>query len=234
MGDLTRTELIEEVKKGVGNRSDFPEERIIRHLNLAQTRIARKHTFIELNIVDSAVISITGDLTVDRTHTFVPKIRHIHSLVRVIADETPVKLVGVPSHQWSHLVGAAYEYSSGDPTHYNEWNSGTIEFWRVPNRSFTLLRKYRKWPADLILSDQLSDLEHKDDVILAFALSSLFRSLGQDADAVSHFAIARAILDEAILMDQQRPDDSQLFRGVSEAEVSTGNYVNDPFIRSAP
>jgi hypothetical protein len=233
MGDLTRDELVEEVTKNLGNRD--LGNRTIRHLNMAQTRIARKHRFSELNRLDSVAITPTGTPSVDKLHTFEDTlVRSIHSLVRVISGETPVKLISKPSRQWAQLVGVSEEYASGDPTHYNEWQRGVIEFWRVPNRPFSLLRKYRVWPGVLSLPGGFSDLEDKDDIIIAFATSSLFRSLGQDADAGTHFAIARTLLDEAIIQDQEKPDESHVYEGVTESGVGVGDYVIDPFVKEAP
>lgn len=240
MGDLTRLDLVDEVKRNLGNRSTAGgtdiTSRVIRHLNIAQNRIARKHPFRELNKVDSVSISITGTLAVDKVHQFSAalNLREIHSLIRVFTDERPFKLIGKPHRQWSQIVGVSDEFSVGDPTHYNEWEKGKIEFWRIPNRAFTLVRKYLVWPANLTSDTQVSDLYKKDDVIIAYATSSLFDSLGQREDAGKFFAVGNALYQDAYEEDLERIDDTTIPENISEDDVGPGNYIIDPFVRRAP
>ena len=234
MGDLTRAEMTEEVKKNLGNRVDFPETRVTRHLDLAQIRMARKHRFTELYRYDFVSIAPTGNPDVDYIHTFPVKIRDIHSLVRVNDNETPIKLIGMSFRQWAQTIGQTQEHTTGDPTHYVRSSPEIIQFWPVPSRSFTLVRRYIVWPGNLTLSGTKSGFEKKDDIIIAFATSSIFHSLGQKDDASNYFNIANSLLEDAILQDMERHDESWLPYGVSESSIATVDYVTDPFVRSAP
>lgn len=61
MGDFTRDELIEEVKSGLGRvnvgTDDITTPRYVRALNLAQTRIARKYNWSELQRFENQAVS---------------------------------------------------------------------------------------------------------------------------------------------------------------------------------
>ena len=239
MGTLTRDELINEVSKNLGGRVD--NTRIVRHLNMAQDRIARQRVWPELNIVDEITHTYTGVAATDKFHDLTQggtiRIKVLRALVRIISGESPVPLVYVPDGQWSSLVGKPDALANaGDPTHYNRWKPGYVEFWPVPSRKFALLRRYRKEPDNFSTagSNVVSNLVDKDDIIIAYSTSSLFNSLGMRDDGGRYFNIGDALLRDAKVDSMTNEDEVITDRGVSVSGTGPTNYIVDPFTKAAP
>ena len=197
--------------------------------------MARRHKFKEFEKADSVTVTPTGTLATDKFYTGFSSLalRKVHSLVRRVGSERPVKLVQPPHRQWRQLIGVPEYSSTGDPTHYIEW-ADQIEWWRVPDRAFVLFRNYTLWPLALTTDAQKSDFDQKDNALIALSTHTMFHSLGQREDAREYFGIYRALLDEAIKDETTEPDSSRVPRRTSEQQGQLGQFWLDPFQREAP
>lgn len=237
MGTLTRSQLVTEITKNLGGRTDTG--RIIIHLNLAQDRINRRRVWPELNVVDQVVITPTGVADTDRYHDLTSggtiEVMHLYGLARILSGEYPLELIQVPSGQWLSFVGNSAEHDSRDPTHYNKWRPGYVEFYPVPVRTFTLIRLYRKKPTKFTaVADVASDFEDKDDILINYATSSLFGSLGMLEDEGRSFTKAESLMRDALTAAMAQPAQTIIGRGTSVGRSGIASYVNDPFMKKAP
>ena len=81
MGLLTVAEFEQEVLFGLGNRTDIATDRLVRWLNLGQSRISRGYDFMEMSQVGFAQMNFTGDPAVDKYMVPPPRTKTIHSFV---------------------------------------------------------------------------------------------------------------------------------------------------------
>lgn len=236
MGTLTRSELREEVNANLGDRLANLQvnevtsvtNRLNRALNMAQVRIARAHNFRELYVVDQ---DAAAPATV--TYTGLPStLKDIYSLGRITGATELVKIVYVPQRQWDQLLGGQ-PLRTGDVFHYTRWGTSLLEWYKVPTATFTLLRRYSKWPANFANDNAVSDLARKDDILIAFTTSWLFRSLGQLEESVGWHAEGQALLQAAVVEDQAQPDADMIPRGASAESRGSFDRVTDPFSESA-
>lgn len=237
MGDLKRSELREEVEKNLGDRvetNDTPvQTRLNRHLHLAQIRIARAHPdgWRELNLSDEDTVTAAA------TYDDLPEnLRQLYSLRRKEISSHSPKLTYIPSRQWDQLLGDPSTVSSSvdEVTHYTLWGGGdgfTVEWYPEPASDFDLIRRYSIWPADFAGDNDTSDLDHKDDVLIALATSTLFQSLGMREDAARWFFVYQDLFRQAKELDMTRPDSAIVPRGASDEQRLVRDPVSDPFVK---
>jgi hypothetical protein len=106
-----------------------------------------------------------------------------------------------------------------------------------PFLQFTSQIRFTQFPTpfDVNTPTQVSDLENKDDVIIAWTLGYFFKMLGR-LDRSAYFeGLAQEQLDEAIERDDTRPD-IEVSRDIPAVGLATlqGAYWANPFIKSAP
>jgi hypothetical protein len=167
------------------------------------------------------------------TYTGLPtNLKDIYSLGRLVTATEIVKIVYVPQRQWDQLLGGQ-PTQTGDVFHYTRWGTSLLEWYKVPTAIFTLLRRYSKWPAEFANDSAKSNLERKDDVLIAFATSWMFRSLGQLEESVGWHAEGQALLAAAIVEDQSQPDADMIPRGASAGGQWNSDRVTDPFAESS-
>lgn len=235
MGTLTREELRAEIRKNTGNRPDSTDiqTRLNRLIELAQTRIARAHDWDELQLLDTKSITVVGVPATDKVLDLSDvTVRYVHSLVRYVASETPFKLIQMPQRQWAALhLSVGPDPDLEDATHYVLWTPSTAELWPVPNRNWTVERRLTTWPATFADDNAKSQLNNKDDLIIALVTHSFFQSLGQREDAQQWFIIYRDMLRDSIVEDQRAPDRSFVPRGIREGVIENTKPWADPFVK---
>jgi hypothetical protein len=250
-GILTRDELTEEVSKNLAGRAlddDPTYARIYRHLNLAQQRIARAKgvKWSELKEERAIGIAVTGNVNTDAFVDIYAKVlsgsahklRRIHSIRIVENLSTDHKLVRRLPRQWDRLFPDSRAYatstSTSDITNYVEWKNN-IQLYRVPAAAYSLTLRYSRWPTDFSTqstpSTTKSDLDGKDDMIIALATHNLLQSLGMREDAQQWFAIYSDLLRDAKADQDDEPDESRIPDGTSETSAPYANeYWRDPFV----
>ena len=240
MGTLTRDFLRAEVLSNLGGlpQSNDNITRINRLIDLAALRIARAYGWEELERTTTSAITITGDAVQDQTLTpvLLGKLRSWLTLVRRVGSDIPFKLIRLPERQWNQLtLGSESPLLLGAATHYRWW-SDRLYFYPVPDQNWTLILDYRIWPA-LIGTDGAggelpSDLDFKDDMLIALTTHNAFQSLGQREDATQWFAIYSDMLQAAINEEMDKPDTAIVNRGISERDSGVVvDPVKDPFVR---
>lgn len=92
-----------------------------------------------------------------------------------------------------------------------------------------------KWPT--VFSDAspsaVSDLEDKDELLIAWATHRIFKSLGNKEESDSWFQSYQDSLDRVIIDEITKPDLIITPQPSQSVQVS-GSYWADPFIRQSP
>lgn len=227
MGTLTFTELKDEIRAGLGGRTDL-DARLGRFLNLAQQRLARLHDWDEMETASVVSLSNTGALT-DGDITL-PTLRELHS-IRIEDGSRSRKLVQ-RSPRWFDKMLPMPNYHSRDiPSIYMIWKD-VVSAFPLPEKSYPTVRlRWTKWPTDLSAGGTPSEFNQKDELLIELAISYAYRSLGNPEEAAKHEAIARRLFIEADTIDRDKPD-LEMRGDASEGSQATQDYWRDPFVRS--
>ena len=224
MGTLTLSDMKDEIRSNLGNRTDL-DSRLVRFVYFAQDMICRQFEFPELEEKTTDTIS-QGDTT----YTLTSRPRSIRS-VRLIDGTLSRKLEYINIGDWDKLLPKPDEWTEERPTHYTYWQN-KLEFWRIPDNTYTIFIRWSKWPTALSDDSDTSDYENKDDVIVALATAWAFKSIG-DKDRMYFWANAAwDQLESAILAESQQPDREIV--PIPELKTVLGDYWRDPFVRRAP
>lgn len=245
MGALTLADFRAEILAGLGNRTEdqsVTPARVVRGLNLAQSRINRVYDFSEMASVAFAQMNFTGDPRVDKFLVPPPNTKTIHSFVLLDTSAGTSsmgqsrKVVEKPWRWFDARYPAPEWLPPGYPTVYARWGN-FIVMAPAPYLQFTAQLRYIKTPLDFVLGEdtQSSEYDGKDDILINYALGYFFKSLGR-ADRATYFeSLAKEQLDEAIERDDLRPD-IEVSRDVDGvgSNATQGPYWADPWVRSAP
>lgn len=235
MGTETLTSLIAEVNSATANREDFTDARIITALNFSQDRIAVLKTWDELESLTTGTFVITGTLLTDKFLTMPSSTRNIYSFRVITTDDRELKLTYIPFRQFDKKIPSPEDFAAGDPEFFTIFE-GKFEFWRIPDAAHTYYIRRSKWPTAFAAASPtaVSDLDRKDQAIIAGALSYLHHTLGKDEKAKEWFGIWSGLMREHTSEDTEKPD--QVIMPDFEAfnNVVSHDYWVDPFIRGNP
>lgn len=222
MGTLTFTELQDELRAGLGGRTDL-DTRLGRIVNLAQQRLARLHDFDEMKVISTTtVVNTPSD---NDKYITLPDVREVYSIVLVDGSNSQ-KLTQRTTRYWDTLLPKPEYWARDRPRDYTIWGSTTVEIWPMANATYTLRLRWSKWPTALTGS-ATSEFLQKDEILIELSLSYAYRNLGKEEDAAKHEAIAMRLIGEAETMDSQLPDlDIMPITGQMSRHPQ---YWNDPF-----
>lgn len=231
MGTLTLTELENEIRASMGGRTDF-DSRLPQALNIAQNRIARIRNWEELESLYTGATAFTSTPADDKFLALPVGIRKIFS-VRLIDGLNSRKLTRVPHKTWDRKIPAAQEYSTGRPSLYTQYRS-IMEFWRVPDAAYVLHCRTIDWPTAFAAAspDATSDLDEKDDMLIALALSWMFMTIKNEAMARKWWGVYSGMLNDAVGEDAEKPDLDYLPDVGAAGAVGAVPYYQDPFVNS--
>ncbi len=235
MGTLTTQELIAEVRSHLGERSDLTDARLVQALNLAQDRIIRGYTWREFDKAESGTFVITASATTDKALAFSDiggglDPRTIYSFRVITGDGRSRKLVRKSPRGFDEAHPEPEFFARGRPIEYVIWND-RFEFWRVPEEAWDYQIRYQAWPTALSTSTPtvVSDISHKDDLLLTLAVSWLFNSLSEYEKAGRFFGIFERMWKDAVEAEGEKPD---LEISGERGPTNLGsNYWLDPFVK---
>lgn len=238
MGTLTLSELRAEVRSGLGNRTEdeFASEdtRIDRFLNLAQTRMTRRHRFGELDVTEEYIHTFTGTAADDKVIAWSDltnsNIRGVYSF-RVVDGANSQKLTYIPFRLWDRRIPRPESRGTARPDFYTQY-SKQFELYPIPGQTYTMILRLATWPTSLTSASQKSDLDEKDDALIAMACYLAFRSLKNKAAADEWLVEYGIAMAAAGLEDQDNPDYDAVPPNRGDEYIN--EYWADPFQRSAP
>lgn len=221
MGVLTRSELENLVRQNIGGRTDRNNE-LVSFLNLAQDQMTRSHDFSELEVLSQAS-TVASQKTLDLPD----KPLSVISLRLIRGSSLSKKLIFIPPRRWDKIIPEPEWHVTGEPSYYTVFRD-VIEMYRIPNAVYTLRLRWIKRPTPFsTTTDIASDFERKDDIIVSFATSWAFRSLGEHEKADKWWRGAVYSLKSALKQDWPGPDFEISGEGVP---ATVGEYWKDPFV----
>ena len=231
MGTLTFSDLQDEVRAALGNRTDL-DARLPRVINLAQQRLARIHDYDEMEVISTTVISNTGNDN-DKYLTL-PLKREVFSIV-LLDGANSRKLIQRTPQYWDRRLPMPEYWSRDRSQDYIIWGN-VVEIWPLPDASYTLRMRWSMWPADLVNANDKSEFLNKDELLIELSLVYLLNSLGKEADAAKHSAIVSMLMAEAAAKDDTKPD-LNILPSASDAQVLAEGGIGstpwiDPFVKS--
>ena len=228
MGTLTLTELKAEITASHGNRTDIAS-RLTRVLNLSQSRMSRIYKWEELEALVTSKSTAAGSRYVDLTSL---NIREILSVVLVDGTNSR-KLSGRIYRQLDQVSSYPEANPTGKPEVYSYFGK-KLELYQVPDAIYTLRIRVSNWPT--AFSDAspsaTSDLDNKDDMLIALSNSWLFLTLGKAEDANKWWSIYRQMLASAIAEEGESPDLDVLTGGGAGVGIESATPWASPFVKS--
>ena len=231
MGTLTYTQLQNEVRFGLGGRTDL-DSRLPYLINLAQQRLARIHDYDEMEVTLTTTVGNTGSNN-DRFLTL-PSKREVYSIV-LLDGANSRKLIQRTPQFWDRRLPMPEYWARDRVQDYIIWNN-TVEMWPMPDQTYTLRIRYTQWPADLVNPTDVSSFLQKDEILIELTLVYCFNNLGKTDDAIKHSNMVRMLMMEAQAKDDTKPD-LNILPSASDAQVlqdgglGSTPWIN-PFIRS--
>lgn len=235
MGDITLVDMRDEVKRHFRNRTDILDSRLNRIINIIQRRITRVMNWHEIKDIDYNNTSFTGDITLDKILDLPTNLKSIITL-RLIDGTDSVKLTSKTIDLWDKLIPDPGRYRTDRPQFYVRWGN-LIELWPVPNAVYTIDLRYTFWPADLSADADLSQLKHKDDLLIIGACNWIANSLGRMEDAVRFWRVYVKLLEDAVSEENDNPDKVLVPEYTTTKKLGAGTmnqYWLDPFVTENP
>lgn len=233
MGTLTLTELKGEIQAALGNRTTQSSvtARLTRVLNMSQTRLARAYTWRELNTVLSLTTSFSGDLSADKFITVSENVRDYLSLV-LVDGTSSVKLKYKPYRAIDREVPYPEQYTRRRPRIYTRFQ-GKLEIIPIPDAAYPINARVILWPTAFVdSSDVPSDLDNKDDLLIALAVSWFHMTFNDIDSANKWWRVYMNGLALAVAEDQDNPDyDAQPSSSLDTNYVESQEPWADPFVR---
>lgn len=229
MGTLTFDELKDELRAGLGGRTDL-DARLGRFLNLAQQRLARLHDFDEMETTSVVSINNTGAST--DGDIVLPTLRELYS-IRIEDGSRSRKLVQKSPRWWDKMLPKPDYHSRDTPSIYMIWKY-TVHVFPLPEKLYNTVRlRWTKWPADLSAGATPSEFDQKDELLIEMSLAYAYRSLGKPDESAKHWNFAKGLFNEAESADRSKPDLDQV-GDAREGSTSPLDYWRDPFIERMP
>lgn len=222
---LDLSAMTEEVRDAHANRANLSDDRIQRALNFGQERVAREPVHwqelerkISFTVREGVYEYRISGLAADDSDV------HESYNLWLMEDETRFRVAYRRPRVFDTEFTVQYR---ARPVRYTVWGTDLL-FGPIPEEDYQATYRYAIWPKPLSEGSQISDLKNKDGIIVAFAISHLFQTLGNDNSAARWFTIARDQLRNArASVDNVSDETSTPGEG-----MGVGNYWVDPFVRS--
>lgn len=228
MGTLTLTDLKAEITSSHGGRTDIAP-RLTRVLNLSQMRIARINLWEDLESLNTSFSTVSGNRYVDISAA------NPHEVLSVVLVDgtSSKKLTRRVYRQLDKIQPYPEAQATGKPDAYEVF-AKKIELFRIPDAGYPLRIRLSVWPTAFVDASPsaVSDLDMKDDMLIALTNSWLFLTLGKSEDAQKWWNIYRQMLSSAVSEESRLPDmDFVLGAGSARGLESDTPWAN-PFVRS--
>lgn len=174
--------------------------RIRTYLNFAQKRIARAYNFNELDSLkeDSALVVDLKryPLTTGTSNLGLTRLKDIRS-IRLIDSENSRKLTMWNYRRYDKAYPRPENFSTGRPSIYVR-DGTNLEFFKIPDDTYTLHIRYAQWATDFSTGTQESDFKDKDQLILVAGILETYIALEEYSDAGVFLARFKGLIKEII------------------------------------
>lgn len=248
---FTTAELIEQVKANLGNRTDKTDAQIVDWINNSQMRLARTNNFREFHLTIQSYITVatlTGYKSVNQRPNITANLAASGGGLKAMESvrvsfgpdggpyDRSYMLSYMGKRQFHRLLPNPESTLAmeGYPTVFTEENEQLL-LYKIPNRDYLLEVGFWMWPLplDADTPNTASGFDGKDDILIALATSMGFHSLGMQQQGIQYYAVANALIQDAIAQDEDKPSHVITGKGTSSSSGSLmGQPWNDPFVIS--
>ena len=227
MGTLTLGDIRSQVKLALGNREDL-DEHINSLINTCQMRLARFFDFEEMISLDDLTVAYTGVKLTDASISLPTYTRDVHGISIIDGDNYYV-VEPIDRRTWkARYFNAIVSGTTSSPTQYCIF-SGTIERYPAPDQAYAAKLRRSKWPVDLSTDESKSELNQKDDLLIALSICWTLYHLNNTERANAYWAVFKSMVKEAIDSQTVKPD---LYQKLDVMSPIQSNYWADPFVRT--
>ena len=227
MGTLTLGDVRSQVKLALGNREDL-DEHINSLINTCQMRLARFFDFEEMISLDDLTVAYTGVKLTDASISLPTYTRDVHSISIIDGDEYYI-VQPIDRRTWKdRYFNSIVSGTSSRPTQYSIFST-SVEIYPAPDKAYTAKLRRSKWPADLSTDESKSELNQKDDLLIALTICWTLYHLNNTERANAYWAVFKSMVKEAIDSKTSKPD---LYQKLDTMSPIQSNYWKDPFVRT--
>ena len=220
MGDVTLAEIRNQVKLALGNREDLDSE-LAPMVNTCQMRIARFFDFEEMLSLEDLTISYTGVALTDSSVSLPTKTRDIYGIT-VVDGSDYYTVHAVDRSTWKNRFFPDLATAGPDkPSHYCTFST-SIEVYPPPDKEYTAKLRRSKWPEDLKTDEDKSELNQKDDLLIALTICWVLYHLNNTERGNAYWAMVKSMVGEVIDAQTTKP---ALFQTISSMRP-VGNWTN--------
>lgn len=200
-------------------------------VNRAQLWVDRKCDSLYYDFTSATVAG-------QQTYSFPSNLRRVFTL-RLLDGLMSRKLTPILPWEMDQKIPNASSFTQARSEFYVPYsNTFTFQLFPIPDAVYTLELRASLFPSDMTNPADTSTLFQCDDAIVAYSTMFAFRWLQELKDASDWEAYANRIMKEVneVTDDaQQYVDWAPTMEGfsVNGSGAYTGDYVNNPFIRSA-
>ena len=178
--------------------------------------------------LDDLTVAYTGVNLTDASISLLTYTRDVHS-ISIIDGTDYYEVDPIDRRTWkqdffNHIVST----STSRPTQYCVF-SNTIEIYPAPDQQYAAKVRRSKWPVDLTTDESKSELDQKDDLLIALTICWTLYHLNNTERANAYWAVFRSMVKEAIDSQTSKPDLYQKLEGLSPIR---SQYWKDPFVRT--
>lgn len=181
------------------HETDLTDSMANRYINWAEKRIAQLHTFDELHGRWQAAL-VKGQ----QTYNFPERTKEVFSLL-LISNAESRKLVRVSPREFDRTVPYPEYKTESRPEYYVHYGKN-FELYPIPDSSYTLECRNSWLPSGMTEDAHTPDLEDKDDLIVALAVSHGWMELHELEDASIWEKHAVRLFQEAVESEEREPD----------------------------
>ena len=226
MGDLTLGLIRNQIQLALGNREDL-DTALDSMVNTCQMRIARFFDFEEMLSLDDLTIAYTGVPLTDSSVALPTaassgnNTRDVYGLT-VVDGTNYYTLHAVDRSTWKNRFFLDLTTAGpARPSHYCIFST-SIEIYPAPDKEYTVKLRRSKWPAELTSDEDKSELNQKDDLLIALTISWALYHLNNVERGNAYWAMFRSMVKEAVDAQTTKPD---LYQTVNTMHPA-GNWTN--------
>ena len=239
-GIMTRDQLVAEICDTVGKQTGATSvsgqplsTRAQTFLNWGQKRIARFHSFYELDTLLTTAVTVANvklyPMVTGTNNLGMLRPKDIHSIRLIDGTNANSRRL----KRWSYKkmdmkIPDPTTYTTGRPIVYVRYGM-SLEFFRIPDTAYSLSIRYPQWPTDFSTASQVSDYTDKDHILVTAGIMETYLALEEYTDAAVWYQRLMGLLIDAKRTEDDNVDwdpDGEPFR--SDEQVQVGQPWSDP------
>ncbi|MBU2052504.1 hypothetical protein KKH13_04845 [Patescibacteria group bacterium] len=235
---LTRIQIVTEICDIVGKNlpatapsGALLQNRVVNYLNWGQRRVAKHHSFFNLQSIQSAAATVaslkTYPLATGTSNLGLTNVARINT-VKLMDSENSRKLDYWLYRKFDKWYPRPENYSTGRPKIYTRWGNSVLLF-NIPDAVYTLEIRYGVFPTSLTTDGQYHDFgEDMDELIVTVGVMETYLALQQYTDAKIWYELFRGQLEDAVRAEDEmdwEPDAEPM----GSPGYDSGTPWNDPY-----